>query len=354
MGRIGINFDDVKEKAYQLQGRGKTPTVDAIRDLLGTGSKSTIAQHLKTWKAEEKNGEGNLPQELLSLVTGLWERLNAKAEQRINAIQQESEEKSTLLQQTLIQTQNDQAQLKSKLHCAEETSAVEQRTLTETKNQLTHYMQEHEKLNEKYRTSIKQLEDAKADNARLHKLAAHIQTNLEHYQNSIHELRTEQNLTIEKQQAIFQQQIRDLQQEIVLCRSQHQESDNQLKHKKQEIEQWQERHHSLQSTYEKLAEGDKGNVQELIISKERYKQSQDILRIQEEKLKNDAVKMLALEKRIALLTEKTNNLQIGLKKSEEKIDTLRHEKIFLVQEKSELQGYLKKVGTLKIKNESIT
>ena len=354
MGRIGINFDDVKEKAYQLQGRGKIPTVDAIRDLLGTGSKSTIAQHLKTWKAEEKNGEGNLPQELLSLVTGLWDRLNAKAEQNIIDIQRQSEEKTNLLQQTLIQAQKDQAQLKSKLHFTEETSAAEQRVITETKNQLTHYMQEHEKLNEKYQTSIKQLEDSKADNARLHKLAAHIQTNLEHYQNSMQELRTEQNLTIEKQQAIFQQQIRDLQQEIVLCRSQHQESDNQLKHKTQELQQSQEKHQSLKSTHEKLAQENKENMQELIISKERHKQSQDILSVQEEKLKNDAVKIMELEKQVALLTEKTNNLQIDLKKSEEKIETLRHEKMFLVQEKSELQGYLKKVGTLKIKNESIT
>jgi chromosome segregation ATPase len=344
MGRIGINFDDVKEKAYQLQGRGKSPTVDAIRDLLGTGSKSTIAQHLKTWRAEEKNGEGNLPQELLSLVTGLWERLSAKTEQRIIDIQCENEEKNKLLQQTLIQTQNDQAQLKSKLHFAEETSAAEQRIITETKNQLTHYMQEHEKLNEKHKTSIKQFEDSKADNARLHKLASHIQTNLEHYQNSMQELRTEQNLTIEKQQAIFQQQITDLQQEIVLCRSQRQESDKQLSHKTQELQQLHEKYHSLQSAHEKLAQENKETAQELIISKERYKQSQNTLNIQEEKLKNDAMKMLELEKQIVLLTEKTNNLEKDLKKSEEKIENLRHEKMFLVQEKSELQGYLKKSG----------
>ncbi|MBA3723152.1 MAG: DNA-binding protein [Parachlamydiaceae bacterium] len=344
MGRIGINFDDVKEKAYQLQGRGKSPTVDAIRDLLGTGSKSTIAQHLKTWKAEEKNGEGNLPQELLALVTGLWERLNAKAEQRITDIQRESEEKIKLIQQTLTQTQADQAQLKSKLHQVEETSAAEQLIITDTKNQLTHYIQENEKLNEKYQTSVKQLEASKADNDRLHKLAAHIQTNLEHYQNSMQELRTEQNLSIEKQQAIFQQQITDLQQEIALCRSQRQESDKQLNHKTQELQQLHEKYHSLQSAHEKLAQENKETAQEFIISKERYKQSQDTLNIQEEKLKSDAMKMLELEKQIVLLTEKTNNLEKNLKKSEEKIENLRHEKMFLVQEKSELQGYLKKSG----------
>ncbi len=354
MGRIGINFDDVKEKAHQLQGRGKIPTVDAIRDLLGTGSKSTIAQHLKAWKAEEKNGEGNLPQELLSLVTGLWERLNAKAEQRIIDIQRESEEKTKLLQQTLIHNQNDQAQLKSKLHQVEETSAAQQQIITETKNQFTHYMQEHEKLNEKYQTSTKQLENSKADNDRLHKLASHIQKNLEHYQNSMQELRTEQNLMTEKQQAIFQRQITDLQQEVALCRSQSQESEIQLNHKTQELQQWQEKYHSLQSAQEKLVQENKESMQELIISKEQYKQSQNILNIHEEKLRNDTVKIMELEKQNALLTEKTNNIQIDLKKSEEKIENLRHEKIFLIQEKSELQGYLKKVGNLKTKDETIT
>jgi chromosome segregation ATPase len=219
---------------------------------------------------------------------------------------------------------------------------------------LTHYMQEHEKLSEKYQISIKQLDDSKADNVRLHKLAEHIQVNLEHYQNSMQELRTEQNLMTEKQQTIFQQQITDLQQEVVLCRSQRQESDKQLNHKTQELQQWQEKCHSLQSVYEKLAQESKENMQELIISKERYKQSQDALKIREEKLKNDAVKIMELEKQIALLTEKINNIQSNLKKSEEKIETLRHEKMFLVQEKSELQGYFKKLGSLKIKDEADT
>jgi len=54
------------------------------------------------------------------------------------------------------------------------------------------------------------------------------------------------------------------------------------------------------------------------------------------------------------LTEKINNIQSNLKKSEEKIETLRHEKMFLVQEKSELQGYFKKLGSLKIKDEADT
>jgi hypothetical protein len=43
---IGVGLLDVEKAALELQGRGKNPSVDAIREVLGTGSKSTIAQHL--------------------------------------------------------------------------------------------------------------------------------------------------------------------------------------------------------------------------------------------------------------------------------------------------------------------
>jgi len=41
MGRIGITYQDVAKAIPTLQGQQKNPTVDNIRELLGTGSKST-------------------------------------------------------------------------------------------------------------------------------------------------------------------------------------------------------------------------------------------------------------------------------------------------------------------------
>ncbi len=66
---------------------------------------------------------------------------------------------------------------------------------------------------ERQQASIQQLEDYKSENGRLHQLANNIQANLEHYQNAIQQLRTEQNLAVEKQQVQFQQKAAELQRE---------------------------------------------------------------------------------------------------------------------------------------------
>ena len=65
------------------KGRGKNITVDAIRERLGTGSRTTLAEHLKRWKSLQADGEGKLPQPLLSLVSGLWDSLKSLSEKRI-------------------------------------------------------------------------------------------------------------------------------------------------------------------------------------------------------------------------------------------------------------------------------
>jgi len=59
MGRAGVTLQEVEKAALQLQGRGKNPSVDAVREVIGTGSKSTIAQHLRDWKAQQSYASEN-------------------------------------------------------------------------------------------------------------------------------------------------------------------------------------------------------------------------------------------------------------------------------------------------------
>jgi hypothetical protein len=86
MSRIGITFEEVKKAIAELQGRQKNPTVDGIREILGTGSKSTIARFLREWKAQHGlhcNDDGRLPSDLLGIVNGLWDALRNKADTQI-------------------------------------------------------------------------------------------------------------------------------------------------------------------------------------------------------------------------------------------------------------------------------
>lgn len=51
MARIGISIEDVKKAVDQLDAGGKSVTADAVRAVLGTGSKTTILGHLQTLRS---------------------------------------------------------------------------------------------------------------------------------------------------------------------------------------------------------------------------------------------------------------------------------------------------------------
>jgi hypothetical protein len=52
MARTGISFEDVRDAAESLLGRGLNPTIQRVRELLGTGSNTTISEHLKSWQQQ--------------------------------------------------------------------------------------------------------------------------------------------------------------------------------------------------------------------------------------------------------------------------------------------------------------
>src|SRR3990172_5325162 len=76
MARGGITFIDVDKAARYLQGQGRNPTVDAIREHLGTGSRTTLAEHLRQWKAAQVEGL-EIAAEILTGLSPYWtEHLN--------------------------------------------------------------------------------------------------------------------------------------------------------------------------------------------------------------------------------------------------------------------------------------
>ena len=83
MARPGITKQEVFAAANQILGQGKDPTIEQIRQLLKTGSNSTIAAHLRDWRASQSEtqtlaiNEG-LPHDIVSVVKGLWDRLRSR------------------------------------------------------------------------------------------------------------------------------------------------------------------------------------------------------------------------------------------------------------------------------------
>ena len=40
MGRFGVSYEEVAQAVQEAQGKGKSPTVDNVRLIIGSGSKS--------------------------------------------------------------------------------------------------------------------------------------------------------------------------------------------------------------------------------------------------------------------------------------------------------------------------
>ena len=86
MARTGISFDDVKTAATALLSRGEAPTIQLIREFLGTGSNTTISAHLKRWQNERSaDTQVNrlppaIPQNLLPALEVFWQSALEQAE----------------------------------------------------------------------------------------------------------------------------------------------------------------------------------------------------------------------------------------------------------------------------------
>jgi chromosome segregation ATPase len=88
MARAGILYSHVAQAAAKLLEDGKNPTVDNVREALGsTGSKSTIAPLLKRWKTEQQGAiaeaTSGLPAPLLQAVKGLHQHMQVEVSQQI-------------------------------------------------------------------------------------------------------------------------------------------------------------------------------------------------------------------------------------------------------------------------------
>ncbi len=142
MARTGISYQNVEEAALHLENSGITPTIDKVREILGTGSKSTLARYLKKWR-EQKQQEvdiSGISYDILLIVKKLQMQLETTANQRIIEIEtqyQQSQEdfnnKNALLQQQLNNLVKENKQIKNEKKSLEQSyTTLTQQTIKQT------------------------------------------------------------------------------------------------------------------------------------------------------------------------------------------------------------------------------
>lgn len=108
MARPGISYEDVKTAAINLLGHGINPSIQHVREALGTGSNSTIAGHLKQWQQELAAAPKvalppTIPQAVMGALEKFWNvaieeaetayvRLSEKAERDASAAEHRRDE----------------------------------------------------------------------------------------------------------------------------------------------------------------------------------------------------------------------------------------------------------------------
>lgn len=231
MARVGIQYTDVKHTAIQLLAQGMAPSVQKIRDKLGTGSNTTIAEHLQTWREEYASQAihhlpANMPPELISATEVLWQTAMEQANQQLASIKHELtkqqakmnqeklvwEHKTQTLQasaeqaQQTIEAKNNQTQtLQTELAVLQERFCGQSTELESVKNQheirlKQAYDEKHGSMEqaEKYQAEIQQLQQQLHAQAEKHQLAiAHERERQEQSENRwlqlIDQARTESN-----------------------------------------------------------------------------------------------------------------------------------------------------------------
>ena len=108
MARTGIEFKDVERTARRLFSQGITPSVQKIRNVLGTGSNTTIARHLKTWQESFSESRSptlpeSVPEALMDPLDDFWSTAVAKAESNYQKYKEELEAKLSAMDAERLQ-----------------------------------------------------------------------------------------------------------------------------------------------------------------------------------------------------------------------------------------------------------
>lgn len=98
MARSGVTYEDVQRAIDELLARGDAPSVQKIREILGTGSYTTISDHLRNWRQQREENRDvppprGMPAALQELAEGLWRQAQESANEALRHYREEADRK---------------------------------------------------------------------------------------------------------------------------------------------------------------------------------------------------------------------------------------------------------------------
>lgn len=356
MGRIGINYSDVSKAINKLQGEQKKPTVDNIRLVLCTGSKSTIAKFLREWKAKNSihgDESAEIPIELINLVKNLWHHLQDKAEKKSTEYQQQADMRVAEIKQQLKQLQDDNSQAQTQIHNLDEKCHIQAKEAHQLQNQLNSEQNEKTKMIEQIKSLELRHQENQDEKDKLLQFLNHLQDNLEHYQSTTQQLRQEQNLLLDKQRNEYDHKISMLHSEITTINNEKSEIKIKHNYNGKILCDLQQEYDAISKQYQKLSkENQRLSIAHEVQQKE-YSQLMTKHQHRSDELNSKFNLSLELQIKLDESKKEIEALNEVLLNANNKIDLLRSEKNDIAHERSHLEGELKQMTAALARNQSV-
>jgi chromosome segregation ATPase len=208
MSRPGVTYQTIKQTANKLLSQGVAPSVQKIRELLGTGSNSTIATHLKLWREEyaQKNIHhlpASMPEELIASIEVLWQTAMEHAEKQLSAHKQSLDDSHSVIQQAQQEAEKAVLEMKEKL--AEISDRLEKET-TEKQALITELAVMGERLKKKDEALTSQKEENEIRLKRVYEEKENIITQNQHFQSELKKSQEKITTQTEQHQKLLSQQ----------------------------------------------------------------------------------------------------------------------------------------------------
>jgi len=225
MGRPGVTYNDVAMAAEQLASQGRNPTIESVRAVIGSGSTATVGPYLRAWRNKQDVSrqvamKESLPEELISVVKGLWERVFVDAEAKFETARTELQQAVTEYRQKFesLQTEYNLAQQQIAVVTEEKHALVNQnRLLEETVSRQADKIRKREA---QINSQAARLESQSSRIEELHQMHAQVQKNLEHYREASLAQRHQDQLAYEKQSHKLEHEIHLLRDRLAHAQSQ--------------------------------------------------------------------------------------------------------------------------------------
>lgn len=342
MARHGVSYSEVAQIAQQLTAAGRIPTIEMIRTELGTGSNSTLAQHLRTWKERQAQtqqiaSKENIPEELIAVIKGLWDRVMDQSENKIQLIQQETQQNLNQLKHEIQQLQQENSRWQQQFRQTKQ----ERDGLSHEKSTIDQLLAnakiENATLAEKLAGSHQHCKEKQTRIDELNRQNQQIQANLEHYRAASLEQRQQEQQRFEQQQKLAEQTILQMNQKL----TQASQENIRLEKQGQKIIFENE---DLRSDLLKLnAQNEITTTRLSDVQNELAKATQKLEQLYTVQIKFDGQNkiLIELQTQYALTQQQLEAEKMKSKEMGEQNKALASEKWILGQEKAQLYGQLK-------------